>query len=167
VELLREVWALAGVEPVGGRGPAEIAQRLVRRAEAARAPALTAAQAEAVRRFLAISDTPDAALAQGKAAAGAVSPAVDAALAAWRTRLADLSAQAPGAPLRFAAALGHAFDYYDGLTFEIRSAALDGDRPVATGGRYDGLLARLGGTAQMRAVGCVVRPWRAFAGGEA
>ncbi|HEY3695540.1 ATP phosphoribosyltransferase regulatory subunit [Phenylobacterium sp.] len=166
-ELLREVWALAGVEPVGGRGPAEIAQRLVRRAEAARAPALAPEQAEAVRRFLAISDEPQAALAQVKAAAGAVSPAVDAALAAWRTRLADLTARVPGARLRFAAALGHAFDYYDGLTFEIRSAALDGDRPVASGGRYDGLLARLGGTADMRAVGCVVRPWRAYAGGEA
>ncbi|MDB5495076.1 MAG: hisZ, partial [Phenylobacterium sp.] len=35
----------------------------------------------------------------------------------------------------------------------------------AVGGRYDGLLARLGG-GPARAVGCVVRPWRAYAGGE-
>src|SRR5690606_7521773 len=41
--LLEEVWALAGIEPVGGRGPAEIAQRLVRKAEAARTPALSPA----------------------------------------------------------------------------------------------------------------------------
>jgi ATP phosphoribosyltransferase regulatory subunit len=68
--------------------------------------------------------------------------------------------------MRFAPALGHAFDYYDGLTFEVRSAALGDDRPVASGGRYDGLLARLGGAVDARAVGCVVRPWRAFAGGE-
>ena len=57
--------------------------------------------------------------------------------------------------------------YYDGLTFEVRSEALGPDRPVAVGGRYDGLLARLGGKGDTRAVGCMVRPWRAYAGGEA
>ena len=67
---------------------------------------------------------------------------------------------------RFATALGHAFDYYDGLTFEVRSAALDHDRAVAVGGRYDGLPARLGAETGSRAVGCMVRPWRAWAGGE-
>ncbi|HZZ69751.1 MAG TPA: ATP phosphoribosyltransferase regulatory subunit, partial [Phenylobacterium sp.] len=51
--MLEEVWALAGVEPVGGRGPGEIAARLVRRAQAAQAPALTAAQADAIRAFMA------------------------------------------------------------------------------------------------------------------
>lgn len=68
--------------------------------------------------------------------------------------------------MRFATALGHAFDYYDGLTFEIRSAALDPERSVAVGGRYDSLPSRLGGASGARAVGCVVRPWRAWAGGE-
>ena len=73
----------------------------------------------------------------------------------------------PAQALRFAAGLGHAFDYYDGLSFEVRSRALGPERPVAAGGRYDGLLARLGGPEQSRAVGCMVRPWRAFAQGEA
>lgn len=164
-ELLREVWALAGIEPVGGRGPAEIAQRLIRRAEAARAPALSLDQAEAVRRFLAIADAPAAALAQVKTLANGRAPATGKALAAWSARLDRLTAQVPADRLMFAAALGHAFDYYDGLTFEIRSAALGADRPVAVGGRYDGLLPRLGGSAA-QAVGCMVRPWRAFAGGE-
>jgi ATP phosphoribosyltransferase regulatory subunit len=155
-ELLREVWALAGIEPVGGRGPEEIAQRLVRRAEAAKAPALAVGQADAVRRFLAVDAEPEAAFAQVKTAAGGRSPAVDAALAAWRERLDALKRLAPGAPLRFAAGLGHAFDYYDGPFFEIHSAALDDD-----------LMARLGGAASLGAVGCVVRPWRAYRGGEA
>ena len=56
--LLEEVWALAGIEPVGGRGPAEIARRLVRKAEAAATPALSPSQADAIRQFMAISDTP-------------------------------------------------------------------------------------------------------------
>jgi len=133
-DLLEEVWALAGVEPVGGRGPAE---------------------------------TPDRAFAAVAAMAGPKARALKTALGDWARRLDLLhQAGAPLASLRFATALGHAFDYYDGLTFEIRSRALGPDRPVAVGGRYDGLPARLGAVAAS-AVGCMVRPWRALAGGEA
>jgi ATP phosphoribosyltransferase regulatory subunit len=162
--LLEEVWALAGVEPVGGRGPAEIAARLVRKAESASAPALTEDQAAAIRGFMGISAPPAEALARVRELAGRKGKALDAALEAWTARLAAL--EVPAERLRFAPALGHAFDYYDGLTFEVRSEALGAERPVAVGGRYDGLLARLGGGAA-RAVGCMVRPWRAYAGGEA
>ncbi|MDO8377720.1 ATP phosphoribosyltransferase regulatory subunit [Phenylobacterium sp.] len=166
--LLEEVWALAGIEPVGGRGPAEIAQRLIRRAEAATAPALTLRQADSLRRFLAVADTPPAALAALRDIAGPKAGAFGAALAEWERRLALLvQAGAPAGGLMLATALGHAFEYYDGLTFEVRSTALGADRPVAVGGRYDGLPVRLGGPAGARAVGCMVRPWRAFAGGEA
>lgn len=164
--LLEEVWALAGVEPVGGRGPAEIAARLVRKAEAAQAPALTQVQADAVRAFMAIDDEPAYAFAKMRELAGANDGALKAALAGWEQRLIDLALVAPADRTRFTPALGHAFDYYDGLTFEVRSAALGADLPVAVGGRYDGLLARLGGTGQARAVGCMVRPWRAWTGVE-
>ena len=162
--LLEEVWALAGVQPVGGRGAAEIAARLVRRAEAAGAPALTEAQASAVRDFMAISESPDKGLEAVRQLAGkAIGPALD----AWSRRLEALSATVPADRMRFAPALGHAFDYYDGITFEVRSEALGAERAVAVGGRYDGLLARLGGSSVGGAVGCVVRPWRAYSGGEA
>ena len=164
--MLEEVWALAGVEPVGGRGPGEIAARLVRRAEAADAPALTEGQAGAIREFMAISAPPAEGLEQIRAVAGKGS-AIARALKNWQGFLSVLEAEIPAARMRFAPALGHAFDYYDGLTFEVRSEALGDDRPVASGGRYDGLLARLGGSANAGAVGCVVRPWRAFSGGEA
>jgi ATP phosphoribosyltransferase regulatory subunit len=50
------------------------------------------------------------------------------------------------------------------VLFEVRGAALGEDRPVAAGGRYDGLIARLGGGAG-GAVGCMVRPARALASG--
>ncbi|WP_374656171.1 ATP phosphoribosyltransferase regulatory subunit [Phenylobacterium sp.] len=163
--VLEEMWALAGIAPVGGRGPAEIAQRLIRRAEADRAPALSADQADRIRRFLAIEAAPAQAFGVISELGGA---GLEAPLADWSRRL-DLLAAA-GVPVeqaRFSAALGHAFDYYDGLTFEIRSAALEGDRAVAVGGRYDSLPARLGGAAGSQAVGCMIRPWRAWAGGEA
>ena len=165
--VLEEVWTLAGIEPVGGRSPAAIAQRLIRRSQAASAPALTVEQADSIARFLAVDDAPQVAFAAIRAIAGAKAPALDGALNDWTQRL-DLLAQA-GVPVertRFATALGHAFDYYDGLTLEVRSDALDHNRAVAVGGRYDGLAGRLGGGAGSRAVGCMVRPWRAWAGGE-
>lgn len=164
--LLEEVWALAGVEPVGGRGPAEIAARLVRKAEAAQAPALTEMQGSAVQAFMAIDDAPGPAFARMRELAGKRGAALTAALAGWDARLADLTEVVPVERIRFTPALGHAFDYYDGVTFEVRSAAVGAERAVAVGGRYDGLLARLGGGASGGAVGCMVRPWRAYAGGE-
>ena len=115
--------------------------------------------------FLAISDRPAAALdAVAKLAKG---PALDAALEAWARRAAALEGQGlPSERLRFATAFGRAFGYYDGFLFEVRSAALDAERPVAAGGRYDSLLTRLGVRRPLGAVGCMVRPWRAFSRGE-
>ncbi len=165
--LLEEVWALAGIEPVGGRGPGEIAARLIRKGEAANAPALTEAQAAAIRAFMAIDERPSDAFATVRALAGTRSAGLASAIEAWEARLAAMAETIPPEALRFSPTLGRAFDYYDGLTFEVRSAAIGPDRPVAVGGRYDGLIARLGGGPQARAVGCMVRPWRAFAGGDA
>jgi ATP phosphoribosyltransferase regulatory subunit len=113
---------------------------------------------------MAICAAPAEALAQLRNLAGRKRGALDAALEAWSSRLDALAL--PAERLRFAPALGHAFDYYDGLTFEVRSEALGATRPVASGGRYDGLIARLGGPPG-RAVGWSLRPWRAYAGGEA
>ena len=166
-ELLREVWALADIAPVGGRDPADIAARLVRKAEARRAPALSRDQADALQRFLGIEDAPRSALAEIGRLAGGSAPALERALADWNRRLDGLTAAgAPEGQMRFAPRLGQTFDYYDGMTFEVRSQALGADRPVAAGGRYDGLPERLGGRPG-RAIGCMVRPWRAYVSGEA
>lgn len=167
VTMLEEVWALAGVAPVGGRGPAEIAARLIRKSEAAQAPALTTPQADAIKAFMGVDDSPRAAFDQVRALAGRNAEALMAALAAWQLRLTALESTTPADRMAFAPALGHAFDYYDGLTFEVRSAALGRDRPVAVGGRYDGLLGQLGGLADQTAIGCMVRPWRAWNEGGA
>ena len=162
---LEELWALAGVQPVGGRSPGEIVHRLAERAEAARAPALAAAQAQKIAAFLAISDRPAAALEQVRALADG--PSLDRALQAWAVRLERLADEGvPADRQRFSPAFGRAFGYYDGFLFEVRSAALDAERPVAAGGRYDGLMARLGAKTRTGAVGCMVRPWRAYAEGE-
>ncbi len=165
-QVLQELWSLAGIEPVGGRRPAEIARRLVERAEAAKAGRLDPEQAERIRAFLAVADRPDAALAAIVALAGPNDAALKTAIAGWRSRLEGMAQR--GVPLdhaTLAAAFGRAFGYYDGVLFEVRSAALGDERPVAAGGRYDGLLPKLGLSTNTGAVGCMVRPARAYAGG--
>lgn len=160
VGVLEELWALAGIEPVGGRSAAEIAHRLASRAQAEQGARLTPAQADKVRAFLAISDTPAKALDAIAKLSGGMS-----ALDGWSGRLAAMAERgADLSRMRLSTAFGRAFGYYDGMLFEVRSAALGEDKPVAAGGRYDGLPAQLGGKATT-AVGCMVRPARAFVGG--
>jgi len=162
--VLEEVWSLAGIEPVGGRGAAEVVHRLTTRAAAGAAPRLNDREREAISRYLAISDEPKAALAAiGGLAAGS---ALDAALTAWERRVAALS-DIPAARMRLATNFHRPFGYYDGLLFEVRSEALGEDQAVAAGGRYDGLPARLGAPLTTGAVGCMVRPGRAWRGGSA
>ncbi|MBV8593889.1 MAG: ATP phosphoribosyltransferase regulatory subunit, partial [Caulobacteraceae bacterium] len=108
-QVLEEVWSLGGIEPVGGRGAAEIAHRLAERAALRAAPRLSEDQAGLIRRFLAIADRPAAALTAIAALAGASGPALETAMAAWRRRLAALDAAGvPAGRLRFEAAFGRA-----------------------------------------------------------
>jgi len=162
VEVLEELWTLAGIEPVGGRSAVEIAHRLVERSHAAEGARLTSAEAEKVRAFLTISDAPEKALD----AIGKLSGGMTAALEGWSKRLkAMVERGADPKAMRLSTGFGRAFGYYDGMLFEVRSAALGDDQPVAAGGRYNSLPERLGGKATT-AVGCMVRPGRAFAGAE-
>jgi len=163
VGVLEEIWALSGIVPVGGREPREIVHRLAGRAALPGAPRLSANQAGLIQAYLAIADRPQAALAQ--IADLASSADLAGALAAWGQRLDALAqAGAPPEAMSFSAAFSRAFGYYDGALFEVRSAALDEDQPLAAGGRYDGLPAQLGARLETGAVGCMVRPGRAWAG---
>jgi ATP phosphoribosyltransferase regulatory subunit len=170
---LEELWAVAGIEPVGGRKAEEIVHRLAARAKDRAAPRLTAAQADLASRFLAIDDSPEAALAQIQALADEAGADLSAQLSDWSRRLEILEAgAAPLACMRLSPAFGRAFGYYDGFLFEVRSAALGAEAPLAAGGRYDSLLARLraqsgaGGGPVGGAAGCMVRPWRAWSEGQ-
>lgn len=163
--VLQDLWALAGIEPAGGRSAAEIVHRLAQRASQAQAPELTAEQASLVSRFLAISDSPAPALEAVSLLAGPDGGKLDAALDGWARRLEALQAEgAPAEAMRLSTAFGRDFGYYDGMLFEVRSQALGEHRPVAAGGRYDGLFARLGANLACGAVGCMVRPARAWRG---
>lgn len=168
---LEEIYALAGVEPVGGRPPAAIAERLLEEAAEARAARLSPAAIDLVSRFAALEDTPerafDAIEALAREAAGA-GGALDAARADWTRRLDALAAQ--GVSLegaRLSVRLASAFAYYDGFVFEARDPELGPAARLAAGGRYDGLLPRLGAADAQPAVGCMARPARAAASARA
>jgi len=61
--------------------------------------------------------------------------------------------------LAFEACYGRAkMEYYDGFIFEFMSETYDDLPPVATGGRYDALMRRLGAGSEISAVGGVIRP---------
>ena len=114
---------------------------------------------ETIEHYLGLTGSPAKVMAAISEFAGTA--VADAAAAAWRARLeaAGLDPEKVVLATRFA----RAFGYYDGFLFEVLSAALTADAPVAAGGRYDGLFAQLGGAAST-AVGCMVRPARAWRG---
>ena len=53
--------------------------------------------------------------------------------------------------IHFSTSFGRGFDYYTGFVFELHDARARG--PLIAGGRYDGLLARLGANEPIPAVG--------------
>jgi ATP phosphoribosyltransferase regulatory subunit len=159
--VLEELWALAGVTPVGGRPAAEIAGRLRERGQGT--PGLSASQAALIARWAAIGGEPLAAIAQAMVLARRAGVELHGGLEACARRVAGLaSAGVELGRLRLEFGFGRPFGYYDGFLFEVRSAALPEDAPVAAGGRYDGLLGRLQPGAEATAVGCMVRPGRAW-----
>ena len=162
--VLDELWRLAGIQPVGGRSAAEIVHRLAERDAALNAPRLSAAQSDLIRRYLAVSDAPSRAIDRLRALGAEAGLDWSAALDAWLKGLEGTSL--PLGAVTLATGFARPFGYYDGMLFEIRSAALSADEPVSAGGRYDGLMARLGGPA-VGAVGCMVRPARAWSGAQA
>jgi ATP phosphoribosyltransferase regulatory subunit len=54
--------------------------------------------------------------------------------------------------VRFATSFGRGVDYYTGFEFELHAKG-NGAEPLVAGGRYDGLLTRLGSPQPIPAVG--------------
>ena len=162
--VLEALWRLAGIQPTGGRSPAEIAHRLSRRGEAARAPRLSPANADLIGRYLDIVAPPAEALSRIEALAAEARVDFHGPLQPWVRRLRALEAAGvPDWAMILSTGFMRPFGYYDGMMFEVRSLALGFERPAATGGRYDSLPTRLGSTVPTGAVGCMVRPGRAWA----
>jgi ATP phosphoribosyltransferase regulatory subunit len=143
----------AGLSPHAGRTPAEIARRLIDKAELASAR-LAPREMAALEAFLAI----DVPLAEAEAAlgrfAGSAGIDLDGALDAFAARAGAIAdAGLDTAAIRYNAAFGRPLDYYTGLVYEIRFRETADVGPVVGGGRYDRLLTLLGAREPIPGVG--------------
>jgi len=155
--LVTDLLSIAGIAAVGGRSVAEIADRFLEQS-ALNAPSRLPRETRAlIERFLSVAGDPDEAAGELRAlsadAALSLSPALD----LFENRTGFLAAR--GVDLRaikFATDFGRGFDYYTGFVFELHNPAdssTRGKQPLVAGGRYDGLLGRLGAPEAIPAVG--------------
>ncbi|RZJ16032.1 MAG: ATP phosphoribosyltransferase regulatory subunit, partial [Brevundimonas sp.] len=147
--------AKLGVEPVG-RTVEDVAARLREKA-ADVAPA--AAVANALTSYLKLNAPVADSLGALRSFAASTGLDLSAALDAYAERLALIARHKPPfwADAVFSAESGRRFEYYDGFVFELarENAA---DRPIVSGGRYDGLIARLsGGKRHASGIGAALR----------
>jgi ATP phosphoribosyltransferase regulatory subunit len=150
--LVTDLLSIAGIEAVGGRSVAEIADRFLEQA-ALNAPTRLPRESRAlIERFLSVGGDPDDALVELRTLAAEANISLDAALDLFETRTGFLAARGVDvSAVNFSTAFGRGFDYYTGFVFELHDARAKG--PLVAGGRYDGLLARLGARAPIPAVG--------------
>lgn len=155
-ELFADILAIAGIQTVGGRSTAEIAERVVEQAMLAAEDLIPERHAGAIRDLLAI-ETPLAGAVDALATLSRTvgrPPRFEAAVADFARRVEAIGADGAGAT--FSATFGRKLGYYDGFVFDLH----DADRPaagqVAGGGRYDGLTAGFGASSGVRAVGFAV-----------
>src|SRR6476661_6435336 len=148
--LVTDLLSIAGINAVGGRFLEQSAL-----GASARLPRDVRALIE---RFLAIAGNPDEAAAALRALANdakmtsTLAPALD----QFESRTGFLEARGVDVKrLQFSTAFGRGFDYYTGLVFELTDPKRTGD-PLVAGGRYDGLLSRLGAADAIPAVGFAV-----------
>jgi ATP phosphoribosyltransferase regulatory subunit len=150
--------SIAGINAVGGRSVAEIADRFLEQSALGASTKLPRDVRGLIERFLAIGGDPDEcagalrALAADANMTNELSPTLD----LLESRNGFLAARDIDLKrIHFSTAFGRGFDYYTGFVFELTDPARTGD-PLVAGGRYDGLLTRLGAAEPTTAVGFAV-----------
>jgi ATP phosphoribosyltransferase regulatory subunit len=150
--LVTDLLSIAGIAAVGGRSVAEIADRFLEQA-ALNAPTRLPRETRAlIERFLSVAGDPDEALGELRALASDAKISLDAALDMFENRTGFLAARGIDVrAIKFSTSFGRGVDYYTGFVFELQDTRAKG--PLVAGGRYDGLLTRLGAREPMPAVG--------------
>jgi ATP phosphoribosyltransferase regulatory subunit len=154
--VVTDLLSIAGISAVGGRSVGEIADRFLEQAALGASARLPKDVRALIERFLGVNGDPDSAAAELRALAKDANMAIDAALDLCESRTGFFAARGLDVgSIRFSTAFGRGFDYYTGFVFELTDPARTGD-PLVGGGRYDGLLARLGSAQPIPAVGLAV-----------
>jgi len=166
--LVTDLLSIAGIATVGGRSVAEIADRFLEQS-ALNAPTRLPRDTRAlIERFLSIAGDPDDAAGELHALAADAKISLAPALDLFETRTGFLAARGVDVrAIKFATDFGRGFDYYTGFVFELHDGR--SQRALVAGGRYDGLLTRLGAAEAIAAVGFAasIDELAAIGGGEA
>ena len=156
--LVTDLLSIAGINAVGGRSVAEIADRFLEQSALGASSKLPRDVRGLIERFLAIAGDSDQSAADLRALAAdanlsnEMAPALD----LFESRNGFLAAhEIDPKRVKFSTAFGRGFDYYTGFVFELTDPSRTGD-PLVAGGRYDGLLTRLGAPEPIAAVGLAV-----------
>jgi ATP phosphoribosyltransferase regulatory subunit len=107
-----------------------------------------------IRRFLGIAGEPDEAAATLRALAAEAKLDLDAALDLLESRTGFLAARGLDVKrIRFSTSYGRGLDYYTGFVFGLHDPQGHCASELVAGGRYDGMLSRLGAATAIPAVG--------------
>jgi ATP phosphoribosyltransferase regulatory subunit len=162
--LVTDLLSIAGITAVGGRSVGEIADRFLEQAALGASARLPKDVRALIERFLGIAGDPDSAALSLRTLAQDANIALDQALDLFENRTGFLETRGIDVgSVRFSTAFGRGFDYYTGFVFELTATAT-ADTLVA-GGRYDGLLSRLGSPVAIPAVGFAAYVERLVNGG--
>jgi ATP phosphoribosyltransferase regulatory subunit len=151
--LVKDMLVMNGLRAAGGRTADEISERFLAKAQEGTA-SLSADRLEALRTFLSIEGHPDQAVESMRLMARDAGLDISAALARYERRLGFMAAH--GIDLSIVTSLSRfvrSLDYYTGMVFEISDPQTVPGKPLVGGGRYDGLLRRLGAATDVPAVG--------------
>jgi ATP phosphoribosyltransferase regulatory subunit len=150
--LVTDLMSIAGTTNVGGRTVAEIADRFLEQSTL-KGGALPRDALKTIKRFLAISSEPDAAVAQLRVLADDAKLNIAAAIDQLESRIGFMAARGiEMGKIKFSTAFGRGLDYYTGFEFELHGKG-NGVEPLVAGGRYDGLMSQLGSATPIPAVG--------------
>ncbi|HEY7300555.1 MAG TPA: ATP phosphoribosyltransferase regulatory subunit [Xanthobacteraceae bacterium] len=155
--LVTDLLSIAGISAVGGRSVGEIADRFLDQAALTARPSLPQEIRTLIECFLAIAGDPHDAAGKLRAFAKGAALRLDPALDLFESRAGFLASRGIDVSrIRFATAFGRGLDYYTGVVFELHDPSGQVEGPLVAGGRYDGLLARLGSNGPIPAVGFAV-----------
>jgi ATP phosphoribosyltransferase regulatory subunit len=155
--LVTDLISIAGITAVGGRSVGEIADRFLEQAALGAQTSLPRETRALIERFLAIGGDPGEAAAALRAFARDAGIKLDAVLDLFESRTGFLATRGVDlSRVRFSTAFGRGLDYYTGVVFELHDPAARNNGPLVAGGRYDGLLTRLGSAGAIPAIGFAV-----------
>jgi ATP phosphoribosyltransferase regulatory subunit len=155
--LVTDLLSIAGITAVGGRSVAEIAERFLDQAALGASTRLPHEMRSLIRRFLSVSGEPDEAAAALRALAGEAKLDLEAALDLFESRTGFLAARGLDVKrIRFSTGYGRGLDYYTGFVFDLHDPHGRCSSELVAGGRYDGMLTRLGSATPIPAVGFAV-----------